>query len=69
MRKTQTLVDSLHQTIGNWADNNALVRAPAIDMMGATVNLGVEYSLQADGDTTNDGGVLLEVTLMVMQLH
>jgi outer membrane protein OmpU len=45
--------------IGNWADNNALVyRAPAIDLMGATVNIGAEYSLQADGDTTNDGGAI-----------
>jgi len=44
--------------IGNWADDNALVyQAPAMEMMGATINVGLEYSLQAGTATSNDGGV------------
>ena len=43
--------------IGNWADDNAIVyQAPAMEMMGATINVGVEYSLQAGTSTANDGG-------------
>jgi outer membrane protein OmpU len=44
--------------VGSSMDGNALVyQAPSMDIMGATVSLGVEYSLQADGtDTTADGG-------------
>ena len=43
-------------SVGNWADDNALIyKAPAIDMMGATVNIGLEYSLQAGTATGSDG--------------
>ena len=45
--------------IGNWADDNALVYSfPAMEMMGASVNMGVEYSLQAGSATANDGGTI-----------
>tara|TARA_B100001057_G_scaffold49785_1_gene44380 strand:- start:1173 stop:2264 length:1092 start_codon:yes stop_codon:yes gene_type:complete len=43
--------------IGNWADDNAIVyQGPAMEMMGATINWGLEYSLQAGTATANDGG-------------
>ena len=43
--------------VGNWADDNAIVyQAPAMDIGGATVNIGVEYSLQAGSTTAADGG-------------
>ena len=43
-------------SVGNWADDNAIIyKAPAIDLMGATVNIGVEYSLQAGTATGGDG--------------
>ena len=43
--------------IGNWADDNAIVyNAPAMEMMGASINVGLEYSLQAGTSTANDGG-------------
>ena len=43
--------------IGNWADDNAIVyQGPAMEMMGATINWGLEYSLQAGTGTANDGG-------------
>jgi outer membrane protein OmpU len=43
-------------SVGNWADDNALIyKAPAIDLMGATVNIGVEHSLQAGTATGSDG--------------
>ena len=43
--------------IGSWADDNAIVyQAPAMEMMGATINWGLEYSLQAGTATANDGG-------------
>ena len=42
--------------VGNWADDNAIIyKAPAIDLMGATVNIGVEHSLQAGTGTGSDG--------------
>ena len=42
--------------VGNWADDNALIyKAPAIDMLGATVNIGIEHSLQAGTATGSDG--------------
>ena len=42
--------------IGNWADDNAIVyQAPAMDIGGATVNIGVEYSLQGGSPTGADG--------------
>ena len=45
--------------MGSWADDNAIIyNAPAMDVMGATVNLGVEYSFQAAAASTNDGGSL-----------
>ena len=45
--------------VGNWADDNALVYSlPAMEMMGATVNMGIEYSLQAGSATANDGGTI-----------
>jgi outer membrane protein OmpU len=43
-------------SVGNWADDNAIIyKAPAIDLMGATINIGVEHSLQAGTGTSNDG--------------
>ena len=43
-------------SVGNWADDNAIIyKAPAIDLMGATINVGVEYSLQAGTATSSDG--------------
>ena len=42
--------------VGNWADDNAIIyKAPAIDLMGATVNIGIEHSLQAGTGTGGDG--------------
>ncbi len=42
--------------VGNWADDNAIIyKAPALDLMGATVNIGIEYSLQAGTATGGDG--------------
>ena len=39
--------------VGNWADDNAIIyKAPSIDILGATVSVGAEYSLQADGSGT-----------------
>jgi outer membrane protein OmpU len=49
--------DSSANYVGNWADDNAIIyKAPAIEIAGATVNVGVEYSLQAGTGTTADGG-------------
>ena len=46
-------------SVGNWADDNAIIyTAPAIDMMGATVNIGIEHSLQAGSATVADGGAI-----------
>ena len=43
-------------SVGNWADDNAIIyKAPAIDLMGATVNIGIEHSLQAGTGTGGDG--------------
>ena len=43
-------------SVGNWADDNAIIyKAPAIDLMGATVNIGIEHSLQAGTATGGDG--------------
>jgi outer membrane protein OmpU len=43
-------------SVGNWADDNAIIyKAPAIDLMGATINIGVEHSLQAGTGTSSDG--------------
>jgi outer membrane protein OmpU len=42
--------------VGNWADDNAIIyKAPALDLMGATVSIGIEHSLQAGTATQNDG--------------
>ena len=44
-------------SVGNWADDNAIIyKAPAIDLMGATINIGIEHSLQAGTATGGDGG-------------
>lgn len=49
--------DSSANYVGNWADDNAIIyKAPAIEIAGATVNVGVEYSLQAGTATDVDGG-------------
>ena len=43
-------------SVGNWADDNAIIyKAPAIDLMGATVSIGIEHSLQAGTATGADG--------------
>ena len=43
-------------SVGNWADDNAIIyKAPAMDLMGASVSIGVEYSLQAGTATGGDG--------------
>ena len=43
-------------SVGNWADDNAIIyKAPAIDLMGATGNIGIEHSLQAGTGTGGDG--------------
>ena len=43
--------------IGNWADDSAIVYSlPAMEMGGATINMGLEYSLNAGTATSNDGG-------------
>jgi len=43
-------------SVGNWADDNAIIyKAPALDLMGATVNIGLEYSFQAGTGTGGDG--------------
>ncbi len=43
-------------SVGNWADDNAIIyKMPAMDLMGATVNIGGEYSLQAGTATGSDG--------------
>ena len=43
-------------SVGNWADDNAIIyKAPALDLMGASVSIGLEYSLQAGTATGGDG--------------
>ena len=43
--------------VGSYNDDNALVyQMPAMDMMGATITGGLEYSLQSGSGTANDGG-------------
>ena len=43
-------------SVGNWADDNAIIyKAPALDLMGASVNIGLEYSFQAGTATGGDG--------------
>ena len=43
-------------SVGNWADDNAIIyKAPAIDLMGASVSIGLEHSLQAGTATGADG--------------
>ena len=43
-------------SVGNWADDNAIIyKAPAMDLMGASVSIGIEYSLQAGTATGGDG--------------
>jgi outer membrane protein OmpU len=43
-------------SMGAWADDNAIIyKAPAIDLMGASVNIGIEHSLQAGTATGSDG--------------
>jgi outer membrane protein OmpU len=50
-------------SVGNWADDNAIIyKAPAIDLMGATVNIGIEHSLQAGTATGGDGAGAADTT-------
>jgi len=43
-------------SVGNWADDNAIIyKAPALDLMGASVSIGIEHSLQAGTGTGADG--------------
>jgi len=43
-------------SVGNWADDNAIIyKAPALEMMGASINIGLEYSFQAGTATGGDG--------------
>ncbi len=43
--------------IGSYSDDNALVyQMPAMDLMGATITGGLEYSFQSGSATTTDGG-------------
>jgi len=46
--------------VGNFADDNAIIyQAPAMEFAGVTINSGIEYSLQASGDSTaTDGGTI-----------
>ena len=46
--------------VGNFADDNAIVyQLPAMDLFGISLSSGVEYSLQASGDSTAvDGGTI-----------
>ena len=46
--------------VGNFADDNAIVyQAPSMEIAGLTVSGGIEYSLQASGDSTAvDGGTI-----------
>jgi outer membrane protein OmpU len=42
--------------VGNWADDNAIIyKSPALDIMGASINIGIEHSLQAGTATGSDG--------------
>jgi outer membrane protein OmpU len=44
--------------VGSIADDNAIIYAsPSFDVMGASINFGVEYALDADTATSKDGGV------------
>jgi outer membrane protein OmpU len=43
-------------SVGNWADDNAIIyKLPALDLMGASVSVGIEHSLQAGTATGSDG--------------
>ena len=46
--------------VGNFADDNAIIyQLPAMEFMGVSISSGVEYSLQASGDSTAvDGGAI-----------
>ena len=45
--------------VGSYSDDNALVyQMPAMDIMGATVTGGLEYSFQSGSTTANDGGAI-----------
>jgi outer membrane protein OmpU len=46
--------------VGNFADDNAIVyQAPSMEIAGLTLSSGIEYSLQASGDSTAaDGGTI-----------
>jgi outer membrane protein OmpU len=51
-------------SVGNWADDNAIIyKAPALDLMGATVSIGLEHSFQAGTGTVADGaGIAISET-------
>jgi len=43
--------------VGSWADNNSLVyNSPSIDIAGMSVSADVEWSPEASGTSSNDGG-------------
>ena len=45
--------------VGSYADGNGVTYIfPAMDVMGATVTGGVDYSFQGGSDATNDGGAV-----------
>ena len=45
--------------IGSYADGNGVTYIfPAMEMMGATITGGLDYSLQGGSDATNDGGTI-----------
>ena len=49
--------------IGSFNDDNAIVyQMPAMDLMGATVSGGLEYSFQSGSGTANDGGAVARST-------
>ena len=45
--------------VGSYADGNGITYAmPAMDIMGATVTGGIDYSFQGGSDSPNDGGAV-----------
>tara|TARA_S200000501_G_scaffold369114_1_gene408004 strand:- start:449 stop:1564 length:1116 start_codon:yes stop_codon:yes gene_type:complete len=49
--------------VGSYADGNGITyKMPAMDIMGATVTGGIDYSFQGGSDATNDGGAIARST-------
>ena len=45
--------------VGSYADGNGFTyQLPAMEMMGATITGGLDYSFQGGSDATNDGGAI-----------